>query len=289
MTDHVLNRPRSGPAAPRVGGYRRALPVSLERLYENALDWQHLPHLHASRFAGVRCLDYGPWGWRAEVRNVGGAAAIIELVLDRASRRWVTTVLDGAGAGSEIWTHAFVVAERQVDIVVDFFVPGVAEPDRERVGAAYAALYAQLYDEDVAMMVARQRQLDRRIDGARDAEHVLDLGLLEALRLPLGFELGGREFVLDALGDSVVAFPARCPHQLGPLGLDAREDGVVVCPWHGYRFDARSGENLAGGTCRLAPLPSVSVGADGRVRVQWRRKNGGAELDGSVPAGVREG
>ena len=41
------------PASPdsrldHVGSYRRRLPVSLDRMYENALDWQHLPHLHSS-------------------------------------------------------------------------------------------------------------------------------------------------------------------------------------------------------------------------------------------------
>ena len=28
-----------------VGSYRRRLPVSLVRMYENALGWEHLPHL----------------------------------------------------------------------------------------------------------------------------------------------------------------------------------------------------------------------------------------------------
>ena len=41
------------------------LPVSLERLYENALDWEHLPHLHQSSFASITCEAAGPWGWRA--------------------------------------------------------------------------------------------------------------------------------------------------------------------------------------------------------------------------------
>ena len=34
-----------------VGSYRRRLPVSLVRMYENALDWEHLPHLHESSFS----------------------------------------------------------------------------------------------------------------------------------------------------------------------------------------------------------------------------------------------
>jgi len=108
----------------------------------------------------------------------------------------VSRNLEGAAAGAEIWTHAFPIDVRRVDIVVDFFVPGVAAEQRSRVGKAYAGLYARLYDEDVAMMVARQRQLDRRIDGTTHAEHEIDLGPLAALELPRGVVVGGRDFIL---------------------------------------------------------------------------------------------
>jgi nitrite reductase/ring-hydroxylating ferredoxin subunit len=269
MQDHEVIAARAGSRLPHVGGYRRVLPVSLERVYENALDWQHLPHVHRSRFASIRCHDYGSWGWRAEVRDPDDRASTLELVLDRSCRRWVTTVIAGFGAGAEIWTHAFPMAERRVDLVIDFFVPEVAESDRVRVGQSYAALYAGLYDEDVAMMVERQRQLDRRIDAARGGDRCVDLGARDGLSLPMVFELGGREFVLAAQGLDLVAYPARCPHQLGPLVAGARLDGTVVCPWHGYRFDLNTGENVSGGACRLVPLPRVEMTAAGRVAVHW--------------------
>jgi nitrite reductase/ring-hydroxylating ferredoxin subunit len=31
-------------------------------------------------------------------------------------------------------------------------------------------------------------------------------------------------------------------------------DGVIQCPWHGYRFDVRTGANLDGHPCRLATM-----------------------------------
>ena len=55
-----------------VGSYRRRLPVSLDRMYENALDWQHLPFQHSSSFSAIDCLDYGGWGWRARVTSGSG-------------------------------------------------------------------------------------------------------------------------------------------------------------------------------------------------------------------------
>ena len=143
------------------------LPVSLDRLYENALDWEHLPHLHQSSFASIECEEAGPWGWRAATTSPRGHRLVLELRLDRDCRRWITRTLEGANAGSEVWTHAFAVAPRRTDIVVDFFVPGIDGTARERVGAAFSDTYERLYDEDVAMMVERQRQLDTRIDTER--------------------------------------------------------------------------------------------------------------------------
>jgi nitrite reductase/ring-hydroxylating ferredoxin subunit len=35
-------------------------------MYENALDWEHLPWLHQSSFSDIECIDAGDWGWRAK-------------------------------------------------------------------------------------------------------------------------------------------------------------------------------------------------------------------------------
>jgi nitrite reductase/ring-hydroxylating ferredoxin subunit len=34
-----------------------------------------------------------------------------------------------------------------------------------------------------------------------------------------------------------------CPHQGGPLGKGRLDGCVVVCPWHGWRFDVRTGQH----------------------------------------------
>ena len=62
--------PLPGSRVEHAGTYKRTLPVSLERMYENALDWEHLPHLHASSFSSLQCLDAGAWGWRASSRCI---------------------------------------------------------------------------------------------------------------------------------------------------------------------------------------------------------------------------
>ena len=57
----------------------------------------------------------------------------------------------------------------------------------------------------------------------------------------------GRQDFLDRTCAGV-----RCPHRGGPLDLDAARDGVVQCPWHGYRFVVETGECLDDPKLRLA-------------------------------------
>lgn len=53
------------------------------------------------------------------------------------------------------------------------------------------------------------------------------------------------------------AYSAVCPHQLGKLDdANVTELGQVSCPWHGYRFDIRSGESL-GNPCANLPVFST--------------------------------
>lgn len=274
MSDHEFLPPHPGSATHHAGTtrhhagtYRRVLPVALARLYENAVDWEHLPHVHARSFGGVRCIDAGPWGWRAAVVDVSGRESMLELVLDRVCRRWITRITGGFGAGTEIWTHAFEVNARRVDIVVDFFVPEADDARRVAIGAAYARYYAGLYDEDVAMMTERQRQLERRIDGARDHERLLVLGARRTLTLPMDIVVGGRELVLAEVDGALAAFPRQCPHQLGPLDAVHLCGRVVSCPWHGDRFDVLTGANLSGRSCVLAHLPRIVETDTGEVHV----------------------
>ena len=46
------------------------------------------------------------------------------------------------------------------------------------------------------------------------------------------FNLDGEYKVLDGI----------CPHQGGPLGKGALSGCVVTCPWHGWQFDVRTGQ-----------------------------------------------
>ena len=252
-----------------VGTYKRTLPVSLDRMYENALDWEHLPYVHSSSFKSVSPLKFGSWGWLADVTDSKGRTTQLELRLDRSARRWITRNLSGDTAGSEIWTHAFVVDERQLDLVIDFFVPLESVDNKYKVGMAYAKTYERLYDEDVQMMSERQFYLDLRLE-RQDLTQVLELSIPKLL--PFKVVLARREYLINKEGQDWFVYPSRCPHLLGPLGRSDISGGVVTCPWHGYKFDLRTGDQVLttnkNKNCSLGSLPNIrQVGS--KLQLSW--------------------
>jgi nitrite reductase/ring-hydroxylating ferredoxin subunit len=54
---------------------------------------------------------------------------------------------------------------------------------------------------------------------------------------------GERELALARVGDEFYATQPQCLHLKGPLGEGRLEDHVLTCPWHGWQYDVRTGEN----------------------------------------------
>jgi nitrite reductase/ring-hydroxylating ferredoxin subunit len=238
------------------GTYRRHVAASVARIRENVLDWEHLPALHASSFAACELVDEDSDGWRVRLVNAGSSAPqTLKLFMapDTSGYRVVTEA--GFGAGSEIRVALTPRAAHQTDVVVDYYVPE-ADPDRlTMIGAAFVAIYERLWDEDEAMMVAREAALAPRLR----APTRVDLGRVADLDLPLAFDLGIGRFRLVRHNGALIAHAATCPHWLGPLVGAIDADGCVTCPWHGYRFDVASGRSADGRGLRLAPAPRISV------------------------------
>jgi nitrite reductase/ring-hydroxylating ferredoxin subunit len=51
-------------------------------------------------------------------------------------------------------------------------------------------------------------------------------------------------FALFVDGGEILCVQAFCPHLEGPLFQGTLAAGTVVCPWHFWRFDLRSGQRV---------------------------------------------
>jgi nitrite reductase/ring-hydroxylating ferredoxin subunit len=56
-------------------------------------------------------------------------------------------------------------------------------------------------------------------------------------------EAGGRAIALAHAGGRVYALQGECAHMHGPLGEGHVDGCVLTCPWHGWQYDVRTGEN----------------------------------------------
>ena len=54
-------------------------------------------------------------------------------------------------------------------------------------------------------------------------------------------DVGERRIALFRDRGELFALDETCPHRGGPLHEGPVEDGVVVCPWHLWRFDLVTG------------------------------------------------
>jgi 3-phenylpropionate/trans-cinnamate dioxygenase ferredoxin component len=51
----------------------------------------------------------------------------------------------------------------------------------------------------------------------------------------------GRSIALFRVKNEYFALANVCLHRGGPLGEGVLNDSVVTCPWHGWKFDIRTG------------------------------------------------
>jgi len=72
-------------------------------------------------------------------------------------------------------------------------------------------------------------------------------------------EVEGREVaIFNAGGGRFFAAGTVCPHEGGPLGEGLVEGETVICPWHGYDFDLRTGDCPVDPDLRI-PIYEVKV------------------------------
>jgi len=74
--------------------------------------------------------------------------------------------------------------------------------------------------------------------------------------------LGDREIALCRTAEGVYALDGACPHRNGPLGHGALHGYAVVCPWHAWEFDCRTGIHPDNPAVRVRTYPVVIQDGD---------------------------
>lgn len=80
---------------------------------------------------------------------------------------------------------------------------------------------------------------------------------------------GGQNIALFKVGEDYYAIENTCPHTGGPLAEGAVEGEVVTCPWHGSRFNIKTGALLAPPAKRgVKSFPVPITGSDVEVEIE---------------------
>ena len=78
--------------------------------------------------------------------------------------------------------------------------------------------------------------------------------------------LGGRAVALYNVDGTFYATTNTCIHRGGPLGQGMMDGCVVMCPWHAWTFDVRTGESTVNPDLKVASYP-VKL-EDGQVLIE---------------------
>ncbi|HEX2170963.1 MAG TPA: Rieske (2Fe-2S) protein [Dehalococcoidia bacterium] len=75
--------------------------------------------------------------------------------------------------------------------------------------------------------------------------------------------VGDRVFVLVNQAGEYFVLDARCTHKpAASLAEGILFDNTVMCPWHGFRYDIRTGRNVHPGSARSVGCVPVRVDGD---------------------------
>lgn len=69
------------------------------------------------------------------------------------------------------------------------------------------------------------------------------------------FLCGTREICIANVNGEYSAMDNVCLHQGGPLGQGMVENGKVVCPWHAWQWDPKTGQAAHNPNAKIATYP----------------------------------
>jgi len=76
------------------------------------------------------------------------------------------------------------------------------------------------------------------------------------------FTYGEKTICVANVEGTITAMDNVCLHRGGPMGQGLVEDGKIVCPWHGWQYDPKSGAAVHNAAARLKVYPIKVEGDD---------------------------
>jgi nitrite reductase/ring-hydroxylating ferredoxin subunit len=76
------------------------------------------------------------------------------------------------------------------------------------------------------------------------------------------FVVGEKTVCVANVGGTISAMDNVCLHRGGPIGQGVVEGGKLVCPWHGWQYDPKSGAAVHNNAARLKVYPIRVEGND---------------------------
>ncbi len=81
------------------------------------------------------------------------------------------------------------------------------------------------------------------------------------------FHCGKRIICVANISGTISAMDNVCLHRGGPLGQGVIEGNKVVCPWHGWQWDPKSGEAAHSPSLKVAVYPVEVEGEEVLIEV----------------------
>ncbi len=78
---------------------------------------------------------------------------------------------------------------------------------------------------------------------------------LPSLNSAKEFPYGDKTICIANINGNYFAMDNVCLHRGGPLGQGMIEKGKVVCPWHGWAWDPKTGEATHNANAKVAVYP----------------------------------
>ncbi len=90
---------------------------------------------------------------------------------------------------------------------------------------------------------------------------------LPAINEAKEFTCGGKEVCIANVDGEYSAMENVCLHQGGPLGQGMIEKGKVVCPWHAWAWDPKTGEAAHNKNAKVAVYPMKIENGDVLIEI----------------------